>query len=321
MNITTNCLSCDLNGKAACATVCVHCEHNNPAGKYNLHQPVLHTILMVSTEGEVRKFEGVYRTNTTLGNIMLIDFNRNEMARFPNDESWAMIDLTPTMGWNERAASSIEHESPKTAEDMPQQEAETVSTLKVAKVGLSDISVFRMPKPVPQNKNIMFCLTATNGALPASINENPVDVLRDFVRDWLHTKQGWDVYCQSDAGFNWMTLCSHLPISLNGITLSKEPEDGTEADWGYYDSVSFTEPLMGPGLVPATAYTNGLELGTCKILFCTGLVTRCNWKIPPQAKTLTASNMTVKTDVGELPIKWNPEVEAYFLVKPDNKTN
>lgn len=319
MNITTNCLSCDLNGKATCAAICAHCLHNNPAGKYNLHQPVLHTILMVSADGETRKFEGVYRTDATMSSIILRGFDYKEIERFPNDYTWAMIDLTPTMGWNEKAASSIEHESTKTAEDMPRQEAKTVPTLKVVKVALSDLSVFRMPEPVPQS--IEFCLTATDGALPASIDENPVDVLRDFVRDWLHTKQGWNVYCQSGAGFNWMTLCSHLPISLNGITLSKEPADGAEADRDYYDSVSFTEPLMGPGLVPATAYTNGLELGTCEILFCTGLVTRCNWKIPPRAKTLTASNMTVRTDVGELPIKWNPEAEAYFLVKPDDKTN
>lgn len=318
MNITTNCLSCDLNGKAECAAICVNCKHNDPAGKYNLHQPVLHTILMVNAEGEVRKFEGVYRTDATIWATMLIDFNGNELARFPIDESWAMIDLTPTMGWNKNATATVP-EPPQNAGDIPRQEAETVPTLKVVKVALSDLSVFRMPKSVSQN--IEFCLTATDGALPASINENPVDVLRDFVRNWLHTKQGWDVYCQAGAGFNWMTLCSHLPISLNGITLSKELEDGTEADRDYSNNALFTEPLMGPGLVPATAYTNGLELGECEILFCTGLVTRCNWKIPPQAKSLAGSKMTVRTDMGELPIKWNPEAKAYFLVKPDGKPN
>lgn len=118
MNITTNCLSCDLNGKAECAAICANCKHNDPAGKYNLHQPVLHTILMVNAEGEVRKFEGVYRTGATTWAIMLIDSNGNELARFPVDESWAMIDLTPTMGWNKNATATVP-EPPQNAEDMP----------------------------------------------------------------------------------------------------------------------------------------------------------------------------------------------------------
>lgn len=124
MNITTNCLSCDLNGKAACAVICANCMHNNPAGKYNLHQPVLHTILMVNAEGKVRKFEGVYRTDATIWSIMLIDSNGNELARFPIEESWAMIDLTPTMGWNKNATATVP-EPPQNAGDMPRQEAET----------------------------------------------------------------------------------------------------------------------------------------------------------------------------------------------------
>lgn len=184
MNITTNCLSCDLNGKAECAAVCANCMHNNPAGKYNLHQPVLHTILMVNAEGEVSKFEGVYRTNATIGNIMLIDFNRNEMARFPNDESWAMIDLTPTIGWNESAAS-IAPESPQNAEK----------------------------------------------------------------------------------------------------------------------------------LTPALTCINGCVAGSCDVLLSTGLVTNLKWCI--DSKIVPSSILAVQIHNERIPIVWNPEVEAYFLAKPD----